>query len=382
MPILMPSNDPLKHIQNERILLAKALRSLVAFLGSTPTFMMLDRRGSTPPHPDAQVEIRLPGAPVIHFACVIKPRLASPTALQLAHNQLGDIAGAIPLVVTQHLTRGMLDWSRDNRLCCLDASGNGHIEAPGLLLHIRGNVLPKNETQTITESSAALTSPAGLRMLFVCLTTPLAVGQELSDFSQRELARMAGISLGSVNRILDQLEANDFLVRKSSRTWHLIRQRTLVDFWLANYPIGLRPKLAPARFSGNLPPNWWDIPNLLPEGTLIGGEVAQWLRFHAVQPATASLFVPAADRASLISRVVRTFRLKPDPQGNVEVLDRFWKDPKELTSVDTSGMESVMNMVGLPVVPDLLIGADLMNTPDSRLRPVIETLLKTLAHDA
>lgn len=380
----MPSPALHALIERERQLLSKAMEALAAHLGRPTQFTLLEPPTARPDHPDAVVELRLPNQPPLRLVCEIKQRLASSNDLQRAHAQLDHLGTAgIPLVVTQHLTRGMLDWSRDNHRCSLDVAGNGHIEAPGLLLHIRGNALPKEEKQGIlsSEASAALASPAGLKVLYVCLTAAPGTTPASNGLNQRELARQAGVSLGSVNRILDLLEANSFLARPSRRAWRLMRRRALVDFWLANYSVGLRPKLNPMRFSGTLPPEWWSAPNLLQDGTLLGGEVAHWLRFHAIQPASAALYVPPQTRSEQLNRLVRAFRLKPDPQGNVEILDRFWESGQEPGEEGRSGVMTMPGMYNMPVVSDLLIGADLMIAPDARTRPAVEDLLESLAHE-
>lgn len=380
----MPSPTLQAHVEREGQLLRKAIESLAAHLGSSAELTLLEPLSCLPGHPDAVVELRLPDQPPFRFVCEIKQRLASSSDLQRVHIQLApyDEAG-IPLVVTQHLTRGMLDWSRDHHRSCIDAAGNGHITAPGLLLHIRGNSLSKEEKYGLlgNEASAALASPAGLKVLYVCLTAAPGSAPSSIGLNQRGLARQAGVSLGSVNRILELLEANDFLVRPSRRAWYLRRRRTLLEFWLANYPVGLRPKLSPIRFSGSLPPEWWNAPNLVQEGTLLGGEVAHWLRFHAIQPASATLYVPPLTRSEQLNRLVRTLRLKPDPRGNIEILDRFWENGQAPDEEVRSGVKTMRGMNNMLVVPDLLIGADLMTTPDARTRTAVEELLESLAHE-
>lgn len=378
----MPNPD-LQAAERERQLLSKAMEALAVHLRPAQ-FTLLEPPTAQSSNPDAVAELRLPNQPPLRLVCEIKQRLASSSDLQRAHAQLDHLGDAgIPVVITQHLTRGMLDWSRDNHRCSIDAAGNGHIEVPGLLLHVRGNTLPKEEKQNIlgSEASTALASPAGIKVLYVCLTAAPSTEHASNGLNQRELARLAGVSLGSVNRILDLLEANDFLARPSRRAWRLMRRRALVDFWLANYPVGLRPKLTPTRFSGTLPPQWWDTPNLLQEGTLLGGEVAHWLRFHAIQPASATLYVPPQTRSEQVSCLVRNLRLKPDPRGNVEILDRFWDSGQEPSEGERSGVMSMPGMYDMPVVSDLLIGADLMITTDARTRPAIEDLLESLAHE-
>ncbi len=46
-----------------------------------------------------------------------------------------------------------------------------------------------------------------------------------------------------------------------------------------------------------------------------------------------------------------------------------------------SGVKTMKGMNNALVVPDLLIGADLMTTPDARTRTAVEELLESLAHE-
>ena len=125
----------------------------------------------------------------------------------------------------------------------------------------------------------------------------------------------------------------------------------LFEEWVTNYPIKLKPKLNPRRFQAdNL--DWWRNAPLHDLGAFWGGEVAADRLTHYLKPATCTININPEASHNALPRLVADHRLRADPNGNVEILEAFWKLPADPTYPD--------------VVPPILAYADLVATLDPR----------------
>ena len=66
---------------------------------------------------------------------------------------------------------------------------------------------------------------------------------ELENKSYREMAKEAGISLGAVNWIMNDLKSLGHLLDLGARGRRLVRKKELLKRWTSAYPEQLRPKL-------------------------------------------------------------------------------------------------------------------------------------------
>jgi len=130
----------------------------------------------------------------------------------------------------------------------------------------------------------------------------------------------------------------------------LLDSGRLLDEWVTNYPIKLRPRLNCQRFRV-ADPRWWQQTRL-PEGAFWGGEVAAAKLTEHLNPAAYTVYVDPARRREGIGHLVRQHQLRADPVGQLEVLDTFWNFPVAGKQPD--------------LVPPLLVYADLLATLDPR----------------
>lgn len=364
----------------------RLIEAAVAALRHCPGLVVtLSRQVSGPLHRagvDGQLSIQAPGlvAPVV-YSIIVKHRVRTTSDLYLLSRRPGESkAPGRSAVITRQLTPALLSWCMENQLGCIDLAGNMHLEAPGLYLHAEGKTLPRSALEPGEDvSPEALLSTAGLKLLFV----PLAYHRRKSfvvDLSYRVLAERTGVSIGSVKRIADAWEAHGFVARKNSRLHRLLNPDRLVDLWLANYPLKLRPKLNSHRFSGELPPQWWELVDLRKYGALIGGETAHWIYRHEVRPATQVIYVPREQRQALLRELAPKFLLRADPEGSLELLDRFWL-PEDTIPHEEGHMDPGEHLFS-PVVPPLMMCADLMQISDVRVRPLVDGLLAELKVEA
>jgi hypothetical protein len=186
-----------------------------------------------------------------------------------------------------------------------------------------------------------------LRVVFALLCR-----RELLNAPYREIIRAAGVALGAVGGVFRDLHGRGYITggtRKGDR--RLLEPQRLLEEWVTNYPIRLRPKLTPRRFRA-VTPDWWQRADMTTYGAQWGGEVAAEKLTGYLKPETVTLYVrPEKDRANVV-RLVAAHRLRADPRGDIEMLDTFWNFPADQDHPD--------------IVPPILVYADLMATHDPR----------------
>lgn len=185
-----------------------------------------------------------------------------------------------------------------------------------------------------------------LRVVFALLCKP-----ELLNAPYRDIVRAAGVALGAVGWVFFDLHGRGHVLggqRTGDR--RLLDSGRLLDEWVTNYPIKLRPRLNCQRFRV-ADPRWWQQTRL-PEGAFWGGEVAAAKLTEHLNPAAYTVYVDPARRREGIGHLVRQHQLRADPVGQLEVLDTFWNFPVAGKQPD--------------LVPPLLVYADLLATLDPR----------------
>jgi hypothetical protein len=241
------------------------------------------------------------------------------------------------LLVAPYVTEAIADRCRELHISFIDEAGNMHLEGPGLFVHQTGRLRPIQAT--VRPAFRALT-PSGLRTVFALLNQA-----HLVDAPYRDIAKAANVALGTVGSVLTDLEGRGHLTSAKPGPRRLIAPDRLQNEWAMHFPIKLRPKLNARRFTAPQP-EWWRNQELGQYHAYWGGEVAAEKLTGYLKPAAITLYVEGkADRLILANR------LRPDFNGEIEILDAFWR-PQEGEPAD--------------VAPPLLVYADLMATNDSR----------------
>jgi len=258
-------------------------------------------------------------------------RFATPAMLKTR----GELEGEVPLLVAPYISREIADRCRLLHLSFIDTAGNAYLEAPGLLIYSVGQARPVELRRYIFRSL----NSAGLKITFALLSQP----QLLAD-SYRNIATAAGVALGSVGPCLQDLKQRGYLhLGKKSGKW--IDPNRMVEEWTTHYPITLRPKLVLGLFRADL-----DQLRKLDMETLKaawGGEPAAEKLTKYLKPAQFTIYT-----GEPIARLVAAGRMRAEPAGNVEVLEKFWNFS---TDFDRNN-----------VVPPILAYADLLATGDGR----------------
>jgi len=327
--------------EGEGNILRDALAALRRTTGLTATVLAREPKVRHGARPDATIEIKGEGKR-FRFLAELKT-IDRAVALANVKQQLEPF-GEQGLLIAPYLTTELANYCREKlNLQFIDTAGNAYLRAPGLYVLIRGERL-NGQVGTVIQARSGGTATA-LRVIFALLCKP-----ELVNAPYREIVAVAGVALGAVGWVFFDLRHRGYITGgKRTRNRRLLETGRLLEEWVTNYPVKLRPKLNPRRFQA---PDlgFWEQAQL-PEGAFWGGEVAGHKLTGHLKPATCTIYMDPAGGREVITRIVQRHRLRADQRGNVEILDKFWNLPANEKS---------------NLVPPLLAYADLMATLDPR----------------
>jgi hypothetical protein len=258
------------------------------------------------------------------------------------------------MLVTDYVNPNMAERLREMDIAFLDLWGNAYINAPPIYVYVRGNK-PVNQWRFgKTAKPTRAFQATGLKVLFGFLVQP-----ELLQAPYREIAAATDVALGTVGWVLTDLREHGYLLEKPNKERRLLRKRELLDQWVAAYPEKLRPKLILGKYRAP-DHRWWQNVEIERHDALWGGEVAAAKLTQYLQPDVATIY---ADE--LPARLLLENQLKKDPDGDVEILKRFWR-PDVTQTREEAFVPPTKKAATAGVVPPVLIYADLMGTGDAR----------------
>src|SRR3990170_2680622 len=231
----------------------------------------------------------------------------------LAMIRKGDLDHPL-LLVTKYINPQLAEELKQNGTEFIDTAGNAFINKPPLYIFVKGN---KPDIVNVHPLKRAF-KPAGLKVIYAFLCNP-----GLENKTYREIAAETDVALGTVDWIMKELKELRFLLDMGKRGQRLIQKQNLLQRWVTAYPEQLRPKLTLGRFRGEH--EWWRQKTLDPFKAQWGGEVAAAKLTQYLQPQIITIYITPEQ----LNQLLIGNRLKRDPIGDVEILERFWK-PAEL----------------------------------------------------
>lgn len=247
------------------------------------------------------------------------------------------------LVIVPRITDEMANKCKDLHLQFIDTAGNAYLKRLGLYVFIKGLRHDKNLLVAKPEGKRAGTA-TNLRVVFVLLCK-----QELLNATYREIKDIAGVALGTIGWIFYDLDHRRYTLKdKDGRV--LQERKKLIQEWITNYPIKLRPKLNTRRFKAP-DADWWKTVDITKYKAQWGAEVAATKLTGYLRPQTYTIYFQAKDKQKNITEMVIANKLRADPQGEIELLDAFWNFDEETLPEN---------------VPPILIYADLLTTLEPR----------------
>lgn len=341
-------NNQARH-QDERIankdldLLERAIDALLETTGIVGKIATIQPDLGRGMRADATIELNVHGT--LHHYIVETKRVDRFAAIGQIKNQF-DQYQQPGLLVAPRITTETADKCRELDVQFIDTNGNAFLQAPGLFVLVKGQRPRADEEAAATEAPRGGT-PTALKAIFALLCLP-----ELVNAPYREIKQAAGIALGAVGWVFFDLNARGYTTGgKGKGERRILERQRLIDEWVTNYPIKLRPKLNTKRFHAQ-EPNWWRQTDIAKYDAQWGGEVAADRLTRHLRPNAVTIYMkPEVMRKNLTKMVVDN-KLRADPDGEIEVLEAFWDFPPDDAMPD--------------IVPTILVYADLLATMDPR----------------
>jgi hypothetical protein len=249
------------------------------------------------------------------------------------------------LVASKYITPKSKKILREKHINYIDSFGNAYIDLKHLKVYIeQGNAKPYN-----SEYSNIFTQSGG-QILFNLLKNP-----ELINETQRYLAHISDVSLGSVSKFLKGLFDEGYSVKwNNQQKYQLVNREALLEKWI----ITLNEKILPAHKIGNFTfsktnnANWKN--QLMHPNVLWSGEPAAALVTEYLNPERFSMFT---DLPKL--EIIKELKLLPDETGEITIYKPFW--------LESNTMEGLYNYTNNQnAVHSLIIYAQLIYSGNSR----------------
>ena len=252
------------------------------------------------------------------------------------------------ILLAQYIPSTIKAELKEKQINYLEASGNCYIKNAGLYFFIND----KKVTDMRLPKGGKLWNATGLKFLFVLLTDP-----KLINASYRDIAKSAGIALGNVGSLLEELKDEGFLKNGDSPASlnFLDNLPLLTDRWAALYTTVLKPKIRIGKFRRMHPNEDWSRHDN--SNYVWGGENAGAILTNYLNPEFFTMYTNQPK-----SVLMKEEKLIPDPQGNVELVTQFWSD------------ELQQDQAFAGVIPPLMAYAELSTDRDSRNQETAERI--------
>lgn len=274
-------------------------------------------------------------------------RNLTPTTLGVAVAQLARL-GKPGMLVARYITPPLAERLKELDVAFLDTAGNAYLNTPQLFVYITGR---KPNKLAAREKRVRALRPTGLKVIFALLCRP-----ELVNAPYREIAAAAGAALGTVGWVFYDLRRLGFITETKARGRVYENRGGLIDRWVEAYAHQLRPTIKPQRYRV-ADADWWQKENLAKFDMRLGGEPAAAILTGHLRPEIVTVY--GDTQFAALARKIRPIK---DEHGNLEVLQKFWD------------FEAPQDDKQPPLVPPLLVYADLIATADARNRETAQII--------
>ncbi len=279
---------------------------------------------------DAQVEFQKDDLKWILNA-EVKTKIV-PAQVTIIQDQMKDL---LPyLIVAEYITTNAKQMLRKHKIPYMDTAGNVYLDAPGLYILV--DTGQKNRAEIATENKAFY--GVGLKVIYQFLVNP-----EYLNKSYRFISGQAMVTIDTVGRVIKGLLQEKFILKTNDKEYEYVDRQKLFREWVVAYNNNLRPKLRQNRFRRLEPDAKWQTLQL-PEDTYWGGAVAADIVTDYLIADKGLIYTGLS-----FSEVMKKLKVVPDQNGDLLILEKFWKAP-----------------LHCKVVPHILIYADLTNYSNPR----------------
>ena len=258
------------------------------------------------------------------------------------------------LLVARYIPAPQKERLKASSINYLETAGNCYINVAGMFIYINDKeVTPSRQTD-----SGKLWSATGLKFLFAILSKNMLIAAPY-----RQIAQVAGIALGNIGPLLEELKQGGYM-ESTEGSLRLLDKEKLIRRWTELFHATLRPKLIKGTFrffDKQQQDKWKSIPAT---GFYWSGETGADLLTNYLEPETFTIY-----SSETTNELIKRLKLIPDIEGNIEVLEQYWDD-------------SLLKDQHLPegIAPPLIIYAELMAGTDSRTWETAEKIKNKYLH--
>lgn len=238
------------------------------------------------------------------------------------------------LLVSAYITPNAKLLLQQENVAYADAAGNVFIADDQLLLHIETGrtekVYPAVNNRAFTKT--------GLKVLYLLLQHPNYINEPY-----RYIAEKAATGLDTINKVYKALLKEKYILPLNGKKYKWNKREQLLLSWVEGYTKTLKPRLQQRTFRPlEKEKDWKEY--MLPAATCWGGaNTGDLLTDHLI-----------ADKWTVYTKqdykvLMKELKWIPDPNGNIQVLEKFWEEKCEKNHV-----------------PPLIAYADLVDSDDPR----------------
>ncbi len=324
-------NKTNKMILSESEIAKRALRNLEANTGISGYWVV--QHSSNESEIDGKTTLTL-GENTVTFKTEVKREFREYQLEKLLH--LAELNKPF-MLIAEKIFPNQKQSLREHGIAYLDASGNIYASNDNLLLWLDGQkpIFVENNNKT----NRAFTK-AGLKLVYAFLQNP-----EAANYTYRELARFAKVSLGTIKEAMSALKDAGYILKVNKNRLILTKKKELLENWIIGYKNILKPSLLLGTYHFGMNDSWNQIE--LPATAIWGGEPAGDLETGYLKPENWTIYSSQA-----IQELIKKLRLAPKSEGKLKIYGKFWHD--------------VDNGSNIRVTPDLITYADLIITGEVR----------------
>lgn len=242
------------------------------------------------------------------------------------------------LLVANYVNPVMAEELKQNNINFIDMAGNAYINYFPIIFFIKGQKDKKKNFKNRVDNPF---TKMGLKIIYALLRD-----QNLISKPQRTIANHAGVALGTVGNVIQNLENMGYIIQMGKRGKKIVEKNELLKRWCLEYPERLKYKMLLGRFEG--PENFWRNAQLKTNNAQWGGEVAAYKLTKYLKPEE---FIIYADEGYLTNIIIQN-RLRKVEDGNIFIIQQFWPEDIYFKKKD--------------VVHPILIYADLLEFKNQR----------------
>ncbi len=260
------------------------------------------------------------------------------------------------ILIADYINPNIAEKLKKEGIQYIDTAGNAYIDQRPLYIFIKGNKAGAAAIKSRKVVTGRAFQTAGLKVVYELLRD-----RYLVEAPYRVIADTAGVALGNIGAVLDDLMARRYIEDKTyDKRRVLTRYKRILDEWVNAYPIKLLNKLRIGLFTTD-DAEWWKKINPTEYQALWGGEIAAAKHTNFLNPKDGTVYINKRNLNMFITRVkLRKYDPQRDDGYRVDVREMFWKPDQ--AEIETG------------ITNPLITYADLIATGETRNLEVAERL--------